>query len=448
MEAETKQLWTQTIGKLLLKQSAPAVIGMLVLALYNFVDSIFIWQYVGMEGLAAASVVFPIQMIIWAFAMAFGVGTASIISRSIGAKAYEKVWQVFGTFQLLTFGFVVLLSGVSLFFVPQLLDLFGVTPDSMEFAKSYVTPLLLGAVFLAFEMSNNNIIRSVGHATTSMKIMLTSAITNLILDFVFMKMFSLGMAGAAWATVISWSVSCGMMLWYYLSPKNLIPIAIKHFRINLQIAKEIILIGLPSFFRQIVASMTTALINNYLRNYGGTEAIAIYGIVNKVLQLYMMPMFGIVQGMQPIIGYNYGAKNLDRVKKVVLLWIQILTLFTTAISLIYWVVPTFLVPFFSSDPELIAKTGEVLQMVVACFAVVGFQVISSSMYQALGIVKKAFILALLRQVIVFIPVFFLMLCLREDKLQAIWLSFPITDLIGVLFTILIFVPDFKKLKSV
>ena len=321
MEAETKQLWTQTIGKLLLKQSVPAVIGMLVLALYNFVDSIFIWQYVGMEGLAAASVVFPIQMIIWAFAMAFGVGTASIISRSIGAKAYEKVWQVFGTFQLLTFGFVVLLSGVSLFFVPQLLDLFGVTPDSMEFAKSYVTPLLLGAVFLAFEMSNNNIIRSVGHATTSMKIMLTSAITNLILDFVFMKMFSLGMAGAAWATVISWSVSCGMMLWYYLSPKNLIPIAIKHFRINLQIAKEIILIGLPSFFRQIVASMTTALINNYLRNYGGTEAIAIYGIVNKVLQLYMMPMFGIVQGMQPIIGYNYGAKNLDRVKKVVLLWI-------------------------------------------------------------------------------------------------------------------------------
>jgi hypothetical protein len=219
----------------------------------------------------------------------------------------------------LTFGFVVLLSGVSLFFVPQLLDLFRVTPDSMEFAKSYVTPLLLGAVFLAFEMSNNNIIRSVGHATTSMKIMLTSAITNLILDFVFMKMFSLGMAGAAWATVISWSVSCGMMLWYYLSPKNLIPIAIKHFRINLQIAKEIILIGLPSFFRQIVASMTTALINNYLRNYGGTEAIAIYGIVNKVLQLYMMPMFGIVQGMQPIIGYNYGAKNLDRVKKVVLL---------------------------------------------------------------------------------------------------------------------------------
>ena len=283
MEAETKQLWTQTIGKLLLKQSAPAVIGMLVLALYNFVDSIFIGKYVGMEGLAATSIVFPIQMIIGAFAMAFGVGAASIISRSIGAKAYEKVWQVFGTLQLMTFGFLMILSVVWLCFVPQLLDLFGATPESMEFASAYMVPLLLGAVFLGFEMSNNNIIRSVGHATMSMKIMLTSAITNLILDFVFMKIFGWGMAGAAWATVISWIVSCGMMLWYYLSPKNIIPLAMKHFRIHLQSAKEIILIGLPSFFRQIVASATTALINNYLRKYGGTEAIAIYGIVYKVL---------------------------------------------------------------------------------------------------------------------------------------------------------------------
>ena len=447
MEAETKQLWTQTIGKLLLKQSAPAVIGMLVLALYNFVDSIFIGKYVGMEGLAATSIVFPIQMIIGAFAMAFGVGAASIISRSIGAKSYEKVWQVFGTLQLMTFGFLVILSVVWLCFVPQLLDLFGATPESMEFASAYMVPLLFGAVFLGFEMSNNNIIRSVGHATMSMKIMLTSAITNLILDFVFMKIFGWGMAGAAWATVISWIVSCGMMLWYYLSPKNVIPIAIKHFRIHLQSAKEIILIGLPSFFRQIVASLTAALINNYLRKYGGTEAIAIYGIVYKVLQLYMMPMFGIVQGMQPIIGYNYGAKSLDRVKKVVLLGIQILTLFTTAISLIYRVFPTFLVSFFSEDPQLIANTGKVLQMVVACFAVVGFQVVSSSMYQALGFVKKAFLLTLLRQLIVFIPVLFLMLWLREDKLQAVWLSFPITDAIGVVFTVLIFVPDFKKMKS-
>ena len=447
MEKETKQLWTQPIGKLLLKQSAPAVIGMLVLALYNFIDSIFIGQYVGMEGIAAASVVFPIQMIIWAFAMAFGVGTASIISRKIGAKDYEQVWAVFGTFQLLTFSCVALLSVASLLFVPQLLEAFGATPEIMELSKSYLIPLLIGAVFLAFEMSNNNIIRSVGHATKSMKIMLTSAITNLILDFLFMKIFGCGMAGAAWATVISWALSCVMMLWYYLSSKNIIPLAIKHFRINFQIAKEIILIGIPSLFRQIVASLTTMLINNYLRKYGGTEAIAIYGIVNKVLQLYMMPMFGIVQGMQPIIGYNYGAKNLERVKKVVLLWIQILTLFTTAISLIYWIVPTFLVPFFSPDAVLIAKTGTVLQIVVACFAVVGFQVVSSSMYQALGIVKKAFILTLLRQLIIFIPVFFLMLRLREDKLQAIWLSFPITDSIGVLFTLLIFIPDFKKLKS-
>ena len=161
----------------------------------------------------------------------------------------------------------------------------------------------------------------------------------------------------------------------------------------------------------------------------------------------MMPMFGIVQGMQPIIGYNYGAKSLDRVKKVVLLGIQILTLFTTAISLIYRVFPTFLVSFFSEDTQLIANTGKVLQMVVACFALVGFQVVSSSMYQALGFVKKAFLLTLLRQLIVFIPVLFLMLWLREDKLQAVWLSFPITDAIGVVFTVLIFVPDFKKMKS-
>lgn len=232
-------------------------------------------------------------------------------------------------------------------------------------------------------MSNNNIIRSVGHAKVSMKIMLTSAITNLILDFIFMGCLGRRMAGAAWATVISWMVSCGIMVFYYQSTKNVIPIAWMYFRLRFQEAREIILIGIPTLFRQIVGSLTTVLINNYLKTYGGTEAIAIYGIVNKILQLYMMPMFGIVQGMQPIIGYNYGAQNLIRVKKVVLLGIQILTLFTGAISVIYWIYPSFLVPFFSSDPELIQKTEVVMRIVIACFVVVGFQIISSSMYQAL-----------------------------------------------------------------
>lgn len=446
MEKETKGLGTKAIGKLLIQQSTPAVIGMLVMALYNFIDSIFIGEFVGLQGLAAAGIILPILMIFGAFAMAFGVGTASIISRNIGAKAYDQVAKVFGNFQVLNLSFTLMVSLISLAFIPQLLEFFGATPEIVPLAKSYLSPLLIGAVFLAFQMGNNNIIRSVGHAKVSMKIMLSSALINLLLDYILMKGYGLGMAGAAWATVISWICSSVIILSYYRSTKNIIPIACKHFRLHLSSLKEIILIGAPTLFRQVVGSLIAILINNYLRKYGGTDALAIYGIVNRILQLYMMPIFGIVQGMQPIIGYNYGAKNLPRVKKVVFLSVKLLTSFTGIISLMYRIFPTFLVSFFSDDPILITQTGIVLQIVVSCFVLVGFQIVSSAMYQALGFVKKAFFLALLRQLLLFLPVFFALLWLWEDKLQAIWLTFPVTDILGSILTLIIFLPDLKKLQ--
>lgn len=442
MNKSPKHLWEEKIWKLLAKQSAPAVVWMLVMALYNFVDTVFVGRGVWTDAIAAVSVVMPIQMIIWAFAMAFGIGSASIISRKLGENDYEEVSKTFWTFQSSNLLFSIVLSILWFIFARPLLTFFGAIPGILEAWYEYLSILLVWVVFFCFNMWNNNIIRSVGHAKSSMIIMLSSAISNVILDWLFIFKFKMWIAGAARATVLSWIIGTIMVLIYYFGKNNIIKAKISDFKIKFKKLKEILSIWISSLARQSAASVTTILVNNLLWIYGWSLAIAAYGIINRAVTVFFMPMFGVIQWMQPIIWYNHGAWFKQRVKKVTILAIKVLTIFTTIVFAINITMPWILLNIFSKDVELIALAVPAMRLMVLMFPIIWFQVVASGFYQSLWRAKEAFWFAIIRQVVILIPI--LMILPKFFGLNGIRYSFPLSDFLAAVIIFVVFYKDLKK----
>ena len=442
MNKSPKHLWEEKIWKLLVKQSAPAVVWMLVMALYNFVDTVFVGRGVWTDAIAAISVVMPIQMIIWAFAMAFGIGSASIISRKLGENDYEEVSKTFWTFQSSNLLFSIVLSILWFIFARPLLTFFGAIPEILEAWYEYLSILLVWVVFFCFNMWNNNIIRSVGHAKSSMIIMLSSAISNVILDWLFIFKFKMWIAGAARATVLSWIIGTIMVLIYYFGKNNIIKAKISDFKIKFKKLKEILSIWISSLARQSAASVTTILVNNLLWIYGWSLAIAAYGIINRAVTVFFMPMFGVIQWMQPIIWYNHGAWFKQRVKKVTILAVKVLTIFTIIVFAINITMPWILLNIFSKDVELIALAVPAMRLMVLMFPIIWFQVVASGFYQSLWRVKEAFWFAIIRQVVILIPI--LMILPKFFGLNGIRYSFPLSDFLAAVIIFVVFYKDLKK----
>ena len=442
MNKSPKHLWEEKIWKLLAKQSAPAVVWMLVMALYNFVDTVFVGRGVWTDAIAAVSVVMPIQMIIWAFAMAFGVGSASIISRRLGENNHKEVSKTFWTFQSSNLLFAIVLSILWLIFAKPLLTFFWAIPEILEAWYEYLSILLVWVVFFCFNMWNNNIIRSVGHAKSSMIIMLSSAISNVILDWLFIFKFKMWIAGAARATVLSWIIGTIMVLIYYFGKNNIIKAKISDFKIKFKKLKEILSIWISSLARQSAASVTTILVNNLLWIYGWSLAIAAYGIINRAVTVFFMPMFGVIQWMQPIIWYNHGAWFKQRVKKVTILAVKVLTIFTTIVFAINITMPWILLNIFSKDVELIALAVPAMRLMVLMFPIIWFQVVASGFYQSLWRAKEAFSFAIIRQVVILIPI--LMILPKFFGLNGIRYSFPLSDFLAAVIIFVVFYKDLKK----
>lgn len=442
MNKSPKHLWEEKIWKLLVKQSAPAVVWMLVMALYNFVDTVFVGRGVWTDAIAAISVVMPIQMIIWAFAMAFGIGSASIISRKLGENDYKEVSKTFWTFQSSNLLFSIVLSILWFIFARPLLTFFGAIPEILEAWYEYLSILLVWVVFFCFNMWNNNIIRSVGHAKSSMIIMLSSAISNVILDWLFIFKFKMWIAGAARATVLSWIIGTIMVLIYYFGKNNIIKAKISDFKIKFKKLKEILSIWISSLARQSAASVTTILVNNLLWIYGWSLAIAAYGIINRAVTVFFMPMFGVIQWMQPIIWYNHGAWFKQRVKKVTILAVKVLTIFTIIVFAINITMPWILLNIFSKDVELIALAVPAMRLMVLMFPIIWFQVVASGFYQSLWRAKEAFWFAIIRQVVILIPI--LMILPKFFGLNGIRYSFPLSDFLAAVIIFVVFYKDLKK----
>lgn len=424
------------IKRLLIKLSVPATIGMISMSLYNVIDAIFVGHGVGPKGIAGISIVFPIQMFMLAIGLLIGVGGASLISRSLGAGKIDLARKTFGTILLsiLTIsGFITILG---LIFITPLLKLFGATTEIYSYAEDYMSIILLGAFFFTFIVVNNNIIRSEGHAKIAMTSMILSAGLNIIFDPVFIFGFKLGIKGAALATILSqFLVACYIMI-YYLSGKSTFKLNFTYFRYKYKILKEVFSVGSASFARIVSGSVILIMLNNILESYGGFTAIAIYGIIHRILRFIYMPIYGIGQGLQPIVGYNYGSKRYKYVIKSIKMAIIGATLIISVNFILMMIFPEIFLSIFSNDKEIIKKGVIALRLVILAVPLVGFQVIGSIVFQAIGRANQALILTISRRILFFIPL--LLILPKLFKLKGVWIVTPISTVLSFILTFILF----------
>jgi len=429
----SKQLGEEKIGKLLLTFSVPAIVGMLVNALYNIVDRIFVGRGVGALAIAGITISFPIMLILMAFGMLVGLGATSLISIRLGQNKQEDAEQIMGNAMILLIVLMLGTTVVGLAFLEPLLRVFGASADVMPYAKDYLRIILIGAVFQGIGFGMNNFIRAEGSPKIAMLTMLIGAILNTILDPIFIYIFKWGIQGAALATVISQAASSIWVLSHFLGGKSILKVQKQNLRLKMDVVLSIFSIGFAPFMMQLAASVVNGVMNNQLVEFGGDMAISAMGIITSVSTLILMPIFGINQGSQPIIGFNYGAKKYDRVKKA----LKYASLAATAIVVLGF----FLVRFFpvqlitlfaQGNDELIDIGTNGLRIFFAVLPIIGFQIVSSNYFQAVGKPKQAAILSLSRQVLFLIPA--LLILPRYFELNGVWMATPIADALSSIVT--------------
>lgn len=425
-----RMLAEESIFPLLMKLSTPAMVGMLVMALYNLVDTIFIGRGVGSLGIAGVSIVFPLQLLAMAFAQIFGVGGGSVISRALGEGNFEKAENILKNVfvsSIIT-GFILTLVGYV--FGREILYLFGAEEDIIGYSYEYLFNILPGVVFITFAMSGNNTIRSEGNAKVAMLTMLVSAILNSILDPIFIFYLNWGIKGAAYATVLAQVMSAVVVFYYYFTGKSEIKINNYNFVPQWKYIREILSIGMSAFARQAAGSVMAMILNRSLQFYGGSIAIAAFGVLNRLSMVAFMPIFGIVQGMQPVTGYNYGAKNYDRVIKTIYVSVAITTVLCFISMAIIRYFPEALISIFNKDKDLMKVALDAIEIVTITMPLIGTQMIAAGLYQALGKAIPAFILSMTRQILFFIPL--VLILPKYFNLAGVWASFPGAEILAFL----------------
>ncbi|WP_321290401.1 MATE family efflux transporter [uncultured Sunxiuqinia sp.] len=442
----TKELGEGHIPRLMLKYFIPAFIGVFVNALYNIVDRIFIGQGVSAVALSAVSVIFPVMLIMIAFGMLIGIGAGVLVSINMGRRDMDRAERVLGNSFLMMILASGLISLIGFLIKAPMLKMFGATAETVGFANDYLNIILVGVIFQVVGFSLNNVIRSEGNAKIAMYSMILSAGLNIILDPIFIFVFDLGVKGAAYATVISMmSLSVWVMLHFH-SKRSVVKLRAKYIRLDPEIMKEILLIGMAPFFMQTANSAVQALINTKLIQFGGDLAVGAMGIVNSVVTLIIMSIVAINMASQPIIGFNFGAQSGGRVKET----LRLAIISSTVISVISFIAvestPGFIVRFFNdSDPQLLSLGSQGLRLGLLALPVVGFQVVVGNFFQSVGKAKIATLLTLLRQVIVLIPLLFILP--TYFGLTGIWISMPIADTCSALIVTFFISREWRKIDQ-
>lgn len=441
---ERDQLRTEPIGKLLLKFSIPAIVGMVVNALYNVVDRMYV-GWMGPLAMTGIGLNLPFMTIIMAFGMLIGIGGAANVSIKLGQGKKDEAEKILGNAVTALIAIMLIVTILGLAFKRPLLYLFGASEATIGYADDYITIIFLGSIFQGLGFGINNIIRAEGSPKTAMYTMLLGAIINVILDPIFIFTFGLGIKGAAIATVISQVVTAVWVMAHFMRGKSKLHFKMKYLKPDFKILSSVVAIGVSPFSMQVAASVVTIISNNALKTTGGDLAISAMTVINAIAIFFMMPIFGINQGTQPIIGFNYGAKAYDRVKEALTKAI----IAGTAISTFGFIMTQFLtvplIKIFNSDPALIETTRFGMRVFLCMLPVIGFQVISANYFQAVGKAPKAMFLSLLRQVIVLIPM--LLILPRFFGLTGVWLAGPIADFTASLMTAVFLIRELRHLKN-
>jgi putative MATE family efflux protein len=443
-----EELSEANVGRLMLKYFIPAFIGVFVNALYNIVDRIFIGQGVGAEALSGVSVIFPVMLIMMGFGMLIGIGTGVYVSIHMGKKNINRAEETLGTGFALMVLVSVLIMVVTYSLKVPILRSFGSTEETFQYANDYLDIVLGGVMFMVVGFSLNNVIRSEGNARIAMISMILSSVTNLILDPIFIFVFDMGVKGAAYATVISMFV---LMIWvvyhFTKSKQSVIKLHIKNIRIKWDLTMEIVAIGMAPFSMQIAGSFVQGLLNKKLIDFGGDLAVGAMGIINSVLTLVIMAIVALNMASQPIIGFNYGAKSVDRIKQTLKITLIAATIISVLAYGIIEAVPGLIIKVFNNDSETlyqIAQRG--IRLVILVMPIIGFQVVASNFFQAIGKAGLSLFATLFRQVIALIPLLFILPGFYG--IDGIWISFPISDTLSALVVAFILVREWKRLPLI
>lgn len=427
---------TQPLGRLLRKQAIPASAGIMVMSIYGIVDTIFVGLWVGSLGIGAITVVLPITFLIASIGMAIGIGGASIISRSFGEGDDAKAFRTFNNQVGMTLTLGVFFVIVGFLFMDEILAVFGGRGDIREPAQTYFSIVLLGVPFLAWSMMSNNVIRAEGYPRIAMLIIMIPAVINIILDPVFIVYLDMGIAGAAWATTVSYVFSASFSTWFFLKGGSQMKLGVAYLKPDPPIIREIASLGAVTFIRQGTISVLSIVLNNSLFIYGGEMGLSIYGIINRLMMFINFPVLGITQGFVPICGFNYGARMMDRVKRLIRLSILSAVLISLGIFIIIMIFAPQIISIFTNETLLIKQTTPALRTVFLAIPLMGINLLGSAYFQAIGKARPALFLAMTKQGFLLIP--FILLLPTFFGIYGIWLAFPLADTGAALITVLYF----------
>jgi putative MATE family efflux protein len=447
-DKRAQRLGSEPIPSLLLKFSVPAIVGMMVNALYNVVDRIFIGRGVGSVAIGGIYIGMPIMLVLMAFAMLVGIGGNTLVSIRLGEGKKEEADKIASNSLTMLTIIGIFLGATGILLLDHLLKLFGASSSNIVYAKDYLQIILLGAPLNAIGFGMNNFIRGEGNPKVAMFTMLIGALLNMILDPIFIFTFGMGVKGAALATIISQSASAIWVLRYFMSGKSILKIRKKYLIPNAAIIKKITANGIAPFSMQIAASLVTALYNSNLQKFGGDMATASMGVINSVSMMIAMPIFGINQGSQPIMGFNYGARQYDRVRKTFFYAAAAATTITTFGFLIVQLFPEAIIQTFvgeqGASSELLSIAVPGMRTLLMMFPLIGFQIVSSSYFQATGKPRQSMLLSLSRQVLILIPALLILPGLLG--LKGVWMAGPIADSTSFIIAAILISISLKELK--
>ena len=439
------ELGTEKIGKLLMKYAGPAIIAMTASSLYNMIDSIFIGHGVGPLAIAGLAVTFPLMNLSAAFGTLVGVGASTILSVLLGQKNYDVANKVLGNVVTLNIIIGLVFMSVALTFLDPILYFFGASENTIVYAREYMQVILLGNVITHLYLGLNNQLRASGNPRMAMNLTIMTVILNVIFAPLFIFVFDMGIRGAALATVIAQFVALVVILRYFSNQGRLLHFQKRNLRLDRRIAKDSLSIGLAPFLMNSAACLVTLFINQQLKSYSGDLAIGAYGIVNRISFLFIMINMGLNQGMQPIAGYNYGARKYSRVKEVYKKTVKYATLVAMAGFVVSIAFPHAAVSVFTSDAELIELAAKGLVLINLMLPLVGFQMVTSNLFQCLGMINKSIILSMSRQLLFLLPLLYVMPMFLDAK--GIWLSFPISDFLASMVTFIMLMGLLRKLRK-
>ena len=449
------ELGTQPVGKLLKQYALPSIIAMLASSLYNIVDSIFIGHGVDALALSGLAVTFPLMNISTAFGAMVGMGSSTLISVKLGQKDYGTAQSILGNAVVMNILMGVIFAAISLIFLDPILYFFGASEATIGYARDYMVIILLGNVITHMYFGFNALLRAMGHPKMAMKATIATVLINTVLDpllifetidlgFVEFSGAGWGIRGAAIATVAAQCISLAWQVRVMSDKRELLHFRRGIYKLKSYIVKEVLTIGLPPCLMNLASCFVVIFINRGLTSYGGDYAVGAYGIVHKMTFIFVMIVMGFQQAMQPIAGYNYGAKAYDRVTKVLKITIALATGVTTMAFIVGEFFPEYVARIFTSDAKMIEMAMVGMRYNCLLFPIVGFQMVTGSFFQSIAQPGKAIFLSLSRQLLFLVP--FIVIFPHFWGINGVWISLPASDFVSSIITTVLLTNYFRKHK--